>query len=81
MVSIIVVDAGNGLIACEVVDPNGRKDTIKPRIARADQDGPFLVEYTPKMEGKHQVVVLFGGHPIPGSPFTVNIGPRKCATS
>lgn len=66
-------------MACEIIDPTGRKDTIKPRISHADPDGPFLVEYTPKIEGQHKVVILFAGQPIPSSPFSVNVGPRKCA--
>uniref|UniRef100_A0A5K3FCM2 Calponin-homology (CH) domain-containing protein n=1 Tax=Mesocestoides corti TaxID=53468 RepID=A0A5K3FCM2_MESCO len=73
--NVFTQDAGAGLVACEVVDSNGRKDTIKPRITRADSDGPFLVEYTPKIEGPHKVEVLFAGQTIPNSPFPVNVGP------
>lgn len=70
-------DAGAGLISCDVIDPNGRRDTIKPRITRPDEDGPFLIEYTPKIEGPHKVEVNFVGQPINKSPFPVNVGPRE----
>ncbi|VDN96536.1 unnamed protein product [Rodentolepis nana] len=68
-------DAGAGLISCDVIDPNGRRDAIKPRITRPDEDGPFLIEYTPKIEGPHKVEVNFVGQPINKSPFPVNVGP------
>ncbi|CDS40988.2 filamin [Echinococcus multilocularis] len=68
-------NAGAGLVSCDVIDPNGRRDTIKPRITHPDEDGPFLIEYTPKMEGPHKVEVMFVGQPIPNSPFPVNVGP------
>ncbi|KAL5967554.1 Filamin-A [Taenia solium] len=68
-------NAGAGLVSCDVIDPNGRRDTIKPRITHSDENGPFLIEYTPKMEGPHKVEVMFVGQPIPNSPFPVNVGP------
>nr|CDS16181.1 filamin [Echinococcus granulosus] len=68
-------NAGAGLVSCDVIDPNGRRDTIKPRITHPDENGPFLIEYTPKMEGPHKVEVMFVGQPIPNSPFPVNVGP------
>ncbi|EUB63537.1 Filamin-A [Echinococcus granulosus] len=69
-------NAGAGLVSCDVIDPNGRRDTIKPRITHPDENGPFLIEYTPKMEGPHKVEVMFVGQPIPNSPFPVNVGPH-----
>ncbi|KAL5112591.1 Filamin-A [Taenia crassiceps] len=68
-------NAGAGLVSCDVIDPNGRRDTIKPRITHPDENGPFLIEYTPKIEGPHKVEVMFVGQPIPNSPFPVNVGP------
>jgi len=67
-----VVDVG-------VVDPMGRKDMIKPMIARKADDN-WYVEYTPLMEGLHSVNIFFAGKPIPNSPYPVNVSHGKGCT-
>nr|VZI47922.1 unnamed protein product [Spirometra erinaceieuropaei] len=68
-------EAGAGTLAVEITDPSGRKDTIKPRITRADEQSPYLIEYTPKIEGVHQIMVFFAGQQVPTTPLPVNVGP------
>lgn len=69
------LDAGNGIVDCYIVDPHGRTDTVKPRITCPGGDGCFIVEYTPKEVGVHQVFVQFAEKQIPNSPFQVEIAP------
>ncbi|KAL3313873.1 hypothetical protein Ciccas_007524 [Cichlidogyrus casuarinus] len=82
--SVFTEKAGHGLVDCQIRDPNGRVDTIKPRISRQDDRGTFLVEYTPKEMGRHEVEVHFAGQRIPQGPFLVNVsaqpytGPAYC---
>jgi len=66
-----VVDVG-------VVDPMGRKDLIKPMVARKTDDN-WYVEYTPLVEGMHSVNVFFAGKPIPQSPYPVYVSHGKDA--
>jgi len=59
-----------------VVDPMGRKDAIKPMVARKTDDN-WYVEYTPLMEGLHSVNIFFAGKPIPNSPYPVSVSRGK----
>jgi len=59
-----------------VVDPMGRKDAIKPMVARKADDN-WYVEYTPLMEGLHSVNIFFAGKPIPNSPYPVHVSRGK----
>ncbi|CAH8512730.1 unnamed protein product [Schistosoma turkestanicum] len=68
-------DAGNGTVDCYIVDPHGRTDTVKPRVTCPGGDECFLVEYTPKEPGIHQVFVQFAEKQITDSPFQVEIAP------
>ncbi|KAH8870338.1 Filamin-A [Schistosoma japonicum] len=70
-------DAGNGNVDCYIIDPHGRTDAIKPRVTCPGGDGCFVVEYTPKEVGIHQVVVQFAEKQIPNSPFQVEVAPRE----
>ena len=62
-----------------VVDPMGRKDLIKPMIARKTDDN-WYVEYTPLVEGMHSVNVFFAGKPITSSPYPVFVSHGKDGT-
>ncbi len=57
---------------CVILDPQGNRDAVKPRLTRQSED-VYLVEYTPKTEGLHSVNVFFAGQPIPASPFGVMV--------
>ncbi|CAH8606745.1 unnamed protein product [Schistosoma rodhaini] len=70
-------NAGNGTVDCQIVDPHGRTDTVKPRITCPGGDACFVVEYTPKEVGVHKVFVQFAEKQIPNSPFQVEIAPRE----
>ncbi|GAA48860.1 filamin-C [Clonorchis sinensis] len=68
--------AGMGTVDCYIVDPQGRRDLITPRITQPEGEGVFLVEYTPKDVGRHQIFVSFGGQKLPNSPYVVTVGPQ-----
>jgi len=71
--SIFIVDAGGiGVIDVAVIDPTGRKDVIRPMVARKADDN-WYVEYTPLVEGPHSVNIFFAGKPIANSPFPVAV--------
>jgi len=67
---------GVGVVDVGVVDPMGRKDVIKPMVARKTDDN-WYVEYTPLVEGMHSVNIFFAGKPIPHSPYPVCVSHGK----
>lgn len=67
---------GVGVVDVGVVDPMGRKDSIKPMVARKADDN-WYVEYTPLVEGLHSVNIFFAGKPIPHSPYQVFVSHGK----
>ncbi|CAL8084394.1 unnamed protein product [Calicophoron daubneyi] len=73
--NIFTAGAGPGNVDCVILDPHGRRDTVKPTITKQGEDN-YLAEYTPKEEGLHSVNVFFAGQQIPNSPFGVMVGPR-----
>lgn len=74
--SFLLSDAGNGNVDVIVLDPQGRRDVIKPRITKQSEDN-YLVEYTPREPGVHSVNVFFAGTGIPKSPYGVNVTPSE----
>jgi len=78
---VICSDAGGvGVVDVAVIDPMGRKDAIKPMIARKTDDN-WYVEYTPLVEGMHSVNIFFAGKPIPTSPYPVAVSHGKGASA
>lgn len=73
-------DAGKGQVDVDIVDPKGGHNAVPVRVKKTKED-EHHVEYMPTLEGPHQVNLLFAGRPVPGSPFKVNVGPRKCSPS
>ncbi|KAF7233232.1 hypothetical protein EG68_08612 [Paragonimus skrjabini miyazakii] len=73
--NVYTQNAGEGTVECTIVDPDGRRDSIRPRITQPEGDGVYLVEYTPKDCGVHQVLVNFAGQKLPESPYFVQVGP------
>ncbi|XP_048239132.1 filamin-A-like isoform X3 [Haliotis rufescens] len=72
--------AGNGKVDVVILDPHGRKDTVKPSIqAVPGKQGVFLVEYIAMVSGLHSINVFFSGNQIPKSPFGVNVSPPSNA--
>lgn len=70
--------AGKGNVDVVILDPHGRKDTVRPSIQPvAGKEGTFLVEYIAIEQGLHSVNIFFAGSQIPNSPFGVQVAPRK----
>lgn len=60
-----------------VIDPHGRRENIRPVVTKRSET-TWHVEYTPKEEGQHSVVVNLAGKPIQASPFPVMVASGKC---
>ncbi|XP_076469743.1 LOW QUALITY PROTEIN: filamin-A-like [Babylonia areolata] len=72
--AIKIYGAGKGQVDVVILDPQGRKDTVRPSIQPVvGKEGTYLVEYTAIVSGTHTVTVLFAGNQIPKSPFTVQV--------
>ncbi|RXM35146.1 Filamin-A [Acipenser ruthenus] len=61
-------DAGEGLLAVQITDPEG-----KPKKAniRDNEDGTYLVSYVPDMTGRYTTLIKYGGDEIPYSPYRI----------
>jgi len=69
---VITKGAGAGVVDVGIVDPTGKKDTVKATITKKSDD-VWYVEYTPQIPGLHSVNVFFAGKPIPKSPYAVSV--------
>jgi len=65
-------NCGTGVVDVAVLDPMGRKDTVRPMVARKSDDN-WYVEYTPVVDGPHSVNIFFAGKAIPNSPYPVGV--------
>jgi filamin len=63
--------AGHGSIDMNVTGPEGQFKVDLEKIP--DREGMILATYLPQAAGTYSFDVLWGGDPVPGSPFTVNI--------
>ncbi|XP_028848556.1 filamin-A [Denticeps clupeoides] len=70
-------DAGEGLLAVQITDPEG-----KPKKAniRDNQDGTYLVSYVPDMTGRYTILIKYGGDEIPYSPYRIRALPTGDAS-
>ncbi|XP_061423004.1 filamin-A-like [Lethenteron reissneri] len=70
-------DAGQGVLAVLVTDPEGH-----PRQAsvRDNGDGTYTVWYVPDCAGRYTIVVKYGGDEIPLSPYSVRAVPTGDAS-
>ncbi|XP_046641662.1 filamin-A-like isoform X3 [Daphnia pulicaria] len=66
--------AGEGQLDIRVIGPGGSNEAVKLR--KIDEHTTEAV-YHPTKEGRHVVMVSYGGQEIPKSPFEVNVGPYK----
>ncbi|XP_029681359.1 filamin-C isoform X2 [Takifugu rubripes] len=66
------VEAGLGEVLVYVEDPEGHTEEARV-IPNNDKNRTYSVVYLPKVEGFHQVKVLFAGQDIDRSPFIVNV--------
>uniref|UniRef100_A0A8C7FK86 Filamin C n=1 Tax=Oncorhynchus kisutch TaxID=8019 RepID=A0A8C7FK86_ONCKI len=67
---IYTAGAGNGDVSVVIVDPEGKKDTVK-LILENKGDSVFRCTYRPMLEGPHTIHILFAGQEILKSPFKV----------
>ncbi|CAG9538606.1 unnamed protein product [Cercopithifilaria johnstoni] len=59
---------------------DSQNNTIPASISKSDtEDKKYIVSYTPKNVGNHQIDVSCDGKPVPGSPFTSKAFDAKCA--
>ncbi|XP_006010193.1 filamin-A isoform X2 [Latimeria chalumnae] len=70
-------DAGEGLLAVQITDPEG-----KPKKAniRDNQDGTYTVSYVPDMTGRYTILIKYGGDEIPYSPYRIRALPTGDAS-
>ncbi|KAG7210743.1 hypothetical protein KM043_012240 [Ampulex compressa] len=71
---VVAKDAGEGEPEIKVIGPGGVHRPIQ--MSKADAN-TYKCRYTPIKEGRHVVMVTYGGKEIPKSPFEVNVGPYK----
>ncbi|XP_061570875.1 filamin-C-like isoform X3 [Cololabis saira] len=70
-------DAGEGLLAVQILDPEG-----KPKKAniRDNRDGTYTVSYVPDMTGRYTITIKYGGDEIPYSPYRIHAVPSGDAS-
>uniref|UniRef100_A0AAZ3RFQ2 Calponin-homology (CH) domain-containing protein n=1 Tax=Oncorhynchus tshawytscha TaxID=74940 RepID=A0AAZ3RFQ2_ONCTS len=70
-------DAGEGLLAVQITDPEGKP---KKASIRDNQDGTYLVSYVPDMTGRYTILIKYGGDEIPYSPYRIRALPTGDAS-
>nr|XP_033814124.1 filamin-C isoform X2 [Geotrypetes seraphini] len=65
--------AGSGELKVSVKGPRGTEEPVKIRDIG---NGVFECDYHPVVPGKYVVTITWGGHPIPRSPFEVQVSPE-----
>ncbi|XP_038628402.1 filamin-B isoform X2 [Tachyglossus aculeatus] len=65
--------AGSGEVKVIVKGPKGLEELVKQKDF---MDGVYAFEYYPGIPGKYVVIITWGGHNIPKSPFEVQVGPE-----
>ncbi|XP_043469574.1 filamin-A isoform X2 [Leptopilina heterotoma] len=72
--TIITKDAGDGEPEVRVIGPGGVN--LPAQLTKVDAT-TYNCVYNPVKEGRHVVMVTYGGKEIRKSPFEVNVGPYK----
>ncbi|XP_044124641.1 filamin-A isoform X2 [Bufo gargarizans] len=70
-------DAGEGLLAVQITDPEGKP---KKATIRDNQDGTYTVSYVPDMTGRYTILIKYGGDEIPYSPYRIRAVPTGDAS-
>ncbi|OCT57973.1 hypothetical protein XELAEV_18002841mg [Xenopus laevis] len=70
-------DAGEGLLAVQITDPEGKP---KKASIRDNQDGTYTVSYVPDMTGRYTILIKYGGDEIPYSPYRIRALPTGDAS-
>ncbi|KMQ98503.1 filamin-a isoform x5 [Lasius niger] len=71
---VLTKDAGEGVPDIRVIGPGGVNRPVQ--MSKVDAT-TYKCHYTPIKEGRHVVMITYGGKEIPKSPFEVNVGPYK----
>ncbi|XP_026824513.1 filamin-A isoform X4 [Ooceraea biroi] len=71
---VVTKDAGEGVPEIRVIAPGGVNRPVQMSSVDATT---YKCHYTPVKEGRHVVMITYGGKEIPKSPFEVNVGPYK----
>ncbi|KAJ8682417.1 hypothetical protein QAD02_018209 [Eretmocerus hayati] len=66
--------AGEGVADVRIIAPGGVN--LPAKLTKKD-DTTYECHYYPVKDGRHVVMVTYGGKEIPKSPFEVNVGPYK----
>ncbi len=78
-VSFVIDTREAGVADLDVVIQDAQGNYVRPKI-QDNNDGTYLVTYTPDDVGVYNVSVTFGGQPVPGAPFTVQTNPTGDAS-
>ncbi|NXN99627.1 FLNA protein, partial [Rhinopomastus cyanomelas] len=65
-------DAGEGLLAVQITDPEGKP---KKALIRDNEDGTYTVSYVPDTAGRYTILIKYGGDEIPYSPYRIRALP------
>ncbi|XP_034935901.1 filamin-A isoform X1 [Chelonus insularis] len=71
---VITKDAGEGVPEVRCIGPGGVSLPIT--INKVDANN-YKCFYVPEKDGRHVIMITYGGKEIPKSPFEVNVGPYK----
>ncbi|XP_076669355.1 filamin-A-like isoform X2 [Andrena cerasifolii] len=71
---IVTKGAGDDVPGVKVIGPGGINRPV--HMSKVDQK-TYECHYTPIKEGRHVVMITYGGKEIYKSPFEVNVGPYK----
>ncbi|XP_076762357.1 filamin-A-like isoform X2 [Xylocopa sonorina] len=71
---IVTKNAGEEVPGVKVIGPGGVNRPV--HMSKVDQK-TYKCHYTPIKEGRHVVMITYGGKEIYKSPFEVNVGPYK----
>ncbi|KYM87732.1 Filamin-B, partial [Atta colombica] len=72
--TVLTKDADEGVPDIRVIGPGGVSQPVQ--MSKTDAT-TYKCHYTPVKEGRHVIMITYGGKEIPKSPFEVNVGPYK----
>lgn len=77
--SVDCSQAGRAKLRATVVSPRGDHLDLG---TESSKDSVYRLSFTPKVAGNHAINLEWGGHHIPGSPFTCEVlDPARCVAS
>ncbi|XP_043936269.1 filamin-A isoform X2 [Protopterus annectens] len=70
-------DAGEGLLAVQITDPEGKPKKVN---IRDNHDGTYTASYVPDTTGRYTILIKYGGDEIPYSPYRIRAVPSGDAS-